>query len=175
MIIHPLDNVEIRDDGHKYALRAIRAGENVIKYGMPIGHATRDIAPGEHVHVHNVATNLGDNLEYAYEPDPEVVRSEGDSKRTTTSGEVPTFKGYRHPDGRVGVRNDIWVVPTVGCVNNLCERLAASCGGIALTPLRLFAARRGPRDDGEPARRALPPPERGRRARGGARLREQHA
>ena len=70
MIIHPLDNVEIRDDGHKYALRAIRAGENVIKYGMPIGHATRDIAPGEHVHVHNVATNLGDNLTYVYEPDP---------------------------------------------------------------------------------------------------------
>ena len=133
MIIHPLDNVEIRDDGHKYALRAIRAGENVIKYGMPIGHATCDIAPGEHVHVHNVATNLGDNLEYEYDPDPAVVRGEGDSKRTTARGELPTFKGYRHPDGRVGVRNDIWVVPTVGCVNNLCERLAASCGGIALT------------------------------------------
>ena len=59
MVIHPLDNVEIRADGHKYARRAIRAGENVVKYGMPIGHATRDIAPGEHVHVHNVATNLG--------------------------------------------------------------------------------------------------------------------
>ena len=131
MIIHPLDNVEIRDDGHKYALRAIRAGENVIKYGMPIGHATRDIAPGEHVHVHNVATNLGETLEYTYDPDPAVVQAGdgGDSKRTTTS----TFKGYRHPDGRVGVRNDIWVVPTVGCVNNLCVRLAASCGGIALT------------------------------------------
>ena len=127
MIIHPLDNVEIRDDGHKYALRAIRAGENVIKYGMPIGHATCDIAPGEHVHVHNVATNLGDNLEYTYEPDPVV------SEPAPRVAETPTFKGYRHPDGRVGVRNDIWVVPTVGCVNNLCERLAASCGGIALT------------------------------------------
>ena len=127
MIIHPLDNVEIRDDGHKYALRAIRAGENVIKYGMPIGHATRDIAPGEHVHVHNVATNLGDNLTYAYEPDSAV------SEPPPRAAEIPTFKGYRHPDGRVGVRNDIWVVPTVGCVNNLCVRLAASCGGIALT------------------------------------------
>lgn len=173
MIIHPLDNVEIRDDGHKYALRAIRAGENVIKYGMPIGHATRDIAPGEHVHVHNVATNLGDNLEYSYEPDPEVVRgeplaAEGDSKRTTTSGVVPTFRGYRHPDGRVGVRNDIWVVPTVGCVNNLCERLAASCGGIALThpygcsrmPIRTVPSRgRSPRPrrcGGRPARRRCP-------------------
>ena len=127
MIIHPLDNVEIRDDGHKYALRAIRAGENVIKYGMPIGHATRDIAPGEHVHVHNVATNLGDNLTYVYEPDPVV------SAPAPRAAEIPTFKGYRHSDGRVGVRNDIWVVPTVGCVNNLCARLAASCGGIALT------------------------------------------
>ena len=75
MIIHPLDNVEIRDDGHKYALRAIRAGENVIKYGMPIGHATCDIAPGEHVHVHNVATNLGETLEYTYDPDPAVVQA----------------------------------------------------------------------------------------------------
>ena len=127
MIIHPLDNVEIRDDGHKYALRAIRAGENVIKYGMPIGHATCDIAPGEHVHVHNVATNLGDNLTYIYEPDSVVLEP------PPRAAEIPTFKGYRHPDGRVGVRNDIWVVPTVGCVNNLCERLAASCGGIALT------------------------------------------
>ena len=142
MVIHPLDNVEIHEDGHKYARRAIRAGENVVKYGMPIGHATCDIAPGEHVHVHNVATNLGETLEYTYDPDPAVVGVEGDSKRTTAREDskrttaredVPTFKGFRHPDGRVGVRNDIWIVPTVGCVNNLCERLAASCGGIALT------------------------------------------
>ena len=132
MVIHPLDNVEIRSDGHKYARRAIRAGENVIKYGMPIGHATCDIAPGEHVHVHNVATNLGETLEYEYDPDPAVVRAgEEDNKRTTTR--ELTFKGFRHPDGRVGVRNDIWIVPTVGCVNNLCERLARACGGIALT------------------------------------------
>ena len=131
MIIHPLDNVEIRADGHKYALRAIRAGENVIKYGMPIGHATCDIAPGEHVHVHNVATNLGETLEYTYDPDPAIAAVAG---RPPYQGEMePTFKGYRHSDGRVGVRNDIWIVPTVGCVNNLCERLAASCGGIALT------------------------------------------
>ena len=64
MVIHPSDNVEIHDDGHKYARRAIAAGEAVVKYGMPIGHATRDIAPGEHVHVHNLATNLGDVLAY---------------------------------------------------------------------------------------------------------------
>ena len=131
MVIHPLDNVEIHEDGHKYARRAIRAGENVVKYGMPIGHATCDIAPGEHVHVHNVATNLGETLEYAYDPDPTIAAVAG---RPPYQGEMePTFKGYRHPDGRVGVRNDIWIVPTVGCVNNLCERLARACGGIALT------------------------------------------
>ena len=131
MIIHPLDNVEIRADGHKYALCAIRAGENVVKYGMPIGHATCDIAPGEHVHVHNVATNLGETLEYTYDPDLAIAAVAG--RPPYQSEKVPTFKGFRHPDGRVGVRNDIWIVPTVGCVNNLCERLAHACGGIALT------------------------------------------
>ena len=128
MIINPLDNVEVRDDGHKYALRLIKAGENVIKYGMPIGHATADIAAGEHVHVHNVATNLGDCLEYEYRPDAAV------SEPTPPfEGDVPKILAYRRRDGRVGIRNDIWVVPTVGCVNNLAERLAKSCGGIALT------------------------------------------
>ena len=133
MIIHPLDNVEIRDDGHKYALRPIAKGENVVKYGMPIAHATRDIAPGEHVHVHNIATNLGDVLEYTYDPDPSLAQSNNPNNRTIEQSSGPTIRAYRHPDGRVGIRNDIWVVPTVGCVNGLCERLAASCGGIALT------------------------------------------
>ncbi len=123
MIIHPNDNVEIRDDGHKYALRDIAEGENVIKYGMPIGHATRLIRKGEHVHVHNVKTNLGDVLEYRYEPDFADVERKS----------APTMKAFRHPDGRVGVRNDLWVIPLVGCVNRLAERLAHSCGGLALT------------------------------------------
>ena len=122
MIIHPNDNVEIRDDGHKYALRDIAEGENVIKYGMPIGHATRPIAKGEHVHVHNVKTNLGDVLEYSYDPEFSDVERKP----------APTMKAYRHPDGRVGIRNDIWVIPLVGCVNRLAERLAQSCGGLSL-------------------------------------------
>ena len=123
MIIHPLDNVEVRDDGHKYALRDIAAGENVIKYGMPIGHATCAIRAGEHVHVHNVATNLGDALAYRYEPEfSDLERNK-----------APVVRAFRHADGRVGIRNDIWVVPTVGCVNSLCERLAKACGGLALT------------------------------------------
>ena len=123
MIIHPLDNVEVREDGHKYALRKIAAGEDIIKYGMAIGHATREIAAGEHVHVENMKTNLGEVLEYRYEP------SFVDLKRE----ESPKIRAYRRADGRIGIRNEIWVVPLVGCVNRLAERLAASCGGIALT------------------------------------------
>ena len=129
MVIHPSDNVEIRADGHKYARRPIKSGENVVKYGMPIGHATRDIEPGEHVHVHNLATNLGDVLEYTYEPDP-IVQSDNQASEQSNP---PTIRAYRHADGRVGIRNDIWVIPTVGCVNRLCQRLADSCGGLALT------------------------------------------
>ena len=127
MIINPKDNVEIRDDGHKYALRDIAEGENVIKYGMPIGHATCAIKKGEHVHVHNVKTNLGEVLEYKYEPDEAAING------WKTVEPKETFLGYRRADGRVGIRNDIWVIPLVGCVNRLAERLAQSCGGLALT------------------------------------------
>ena len=66
-IVHKNDNVYIDlDNGHKYALRDIKNGENIIKYGFPIGHATEDIAEGEHVHSHNVKTNLSDISEYSY-------------------------------------------------------------------------------------------------------------
>ena len=127
MIIDPRDNVEVRADGHKYALRPIAAGESVVKYGMPIGHATRDIAAGDHVHTHNLATNLGEKVEYRYSPAP------APAERQTSNVKPRTFPAYRRADGRVGIRNEIWIVPTVGCVNALCERLAAACGGIALT------------------------------------------
>ena len=122
MVINDLDNVEVREDGHKYARRDIAADENIIKYGMPIGHAVRAIAKGEHVHVHNVKTNLGDVLEYRYEPEfADVARRP-----------APTIRAYRHSDGRIGIRNDLWVIPLVGCVNRLAERLAQSCGGLSL-------------------------------------------
>ena len=123
MIIHPLDNVEVRDDGHKYAIRPIAPGENVIKYGMPIGHAKVQIDPGEHVHTHNLASNLAGLLEYTYKPDFKPL-----TIKTTR-----TFAGYLRPDGQAGVRNDLWVIPTVGCVNDLARRLADAVGGIALT------------------------------------------
>jgi altronate hydrolase len=123
MIIHPLDNVEVRDDGHKYAIRPIAPGENVIKYGMPIGHAKAAIAPGEHVHTHNLASNLAGRLEYTYKPDFKPLAIKADR----------TFAGFLRPDGQAGVRNDLWVIPTVGCVNDLARRLADAVGGIALT------------------------------------------
>ncbi len=123
MIIHRLDNVEVNlEDGHKYALCDINAGEDIIKYGNSIGHATVDIKRGEHVHTHNVKTNLSGNLEYTYAP--------------TVTDYAPkasdaTFMGYVRENGDVGIRNEIWIVNTVGCVNKVAERLAAATGARA--------------------------------------------
>ena len=101
--------------GHKFALRAIAEGENVIKYGSPIGRAAAPIAPGEHVHVHNVKTNLCGVLEYEYEP----------AAIPPVEGRKAKFFGFRRRDGKVGIRNEIWIVPTVGCVNEVAEAVAA--------------------------------------------------
>lgn len=100
--------------GHKFALVKIKAGENVIKYAAPIGHATEDIPAGAWVHTHNVKTNLSGTLEYIYEPKP--IPDEP-ARRAT-------FRGYRREDGRVGTRNEIWIIPTVGCVNAAAQALA---------------------------------------------------
>ncbi|MBS1371454.1 MAG: altronate dehydratase [Lentisphaeria bacterium] len=102
--------------GHKFALRPIAAGEPVVKYDMPIGRATRNIAPGGFVHIHNLRTNLSGELEYTYEPVPAPALPEVEKKRT--------FKGFRRADGTAGIRNDLWIIPTVGCVNKLAENLA---------------------------------------------------
>ncbi len=120
MLINKLDNVEVNlEDGHKYALRDIRAGEDIIKYGNPIGHATYDIKAREHVHSHNVKTNLSGNLEYTYEPRFYDIPTE--------SGER-TFMGYIRENGDVGIRNDVWIVNTVGCVNKVAEKIAEKTG-----------------------------------------------
>lgn len=100
--------------GHKMAVCDIPAGEEVIKYGYRIGNAKEDIRAGAWVHTHNLKTALGDLLEYQYEP----VKVE--EKRT----EDVTFMGFGRPDGKVGVRNEIWIVPTVGCVNNVATAIA---------------------------------------------------
>ena len=121
MIIHKNDNVEVRENGHKYAIKPISKGENVIKYGSPIGHATCDIAEGEHVHTHNLKTNLKDNLEYEYKPVSYGVTS-GKSERF--------FLGYIRENGDVGIRNDVWIVNTVGCVNNVAKELAKRTGAL---------------------------------------------
>lgn len=114
--------------GHKMALRDIREGENVLKYGMPIGHATRDIARGAWVHTHNLATNLDSVLEYAYHPAAPVDIA-------PFSG---SFMGYERADGSVGVRNEIWIIPTVGCVNGACEALAQKADGAFGAPVYAF-------------------------------------
>lgn len=101
--------------GHKVALTPIKVGENIIKYGFSIGHAKADIAVGEHVHSHNVKSNLGDLLTYTYEPSIQEV----------TPTPSRTFKGYRRKDGKVGIRNEVWIVPTVGCVNSIVREIEA--------------------------------------------------
>lgn len=100
--------------GHKLALRDIPKGEKVIKYGYPIGIATAEIKIGEIVHTQNLKTALGDIVEYTYQPGaPKIVVDHEDS-----------FMGYPRQDGRVGIRNEIWVIPTVGCVSKITEEIA---------------------------------------------------
>ena len=125
MIINPLDNVEVNlADGHKYALSDIKKGENVIKYGFPIGHATEDIKKGEHVHTHNLKTTLSDELEYEYTPKFAEIKK---------TDEIPCFMGYERENGDVGIRNEVWIIPTVGCINKAAEAIAKKTGAFAFT------------------------------------------
>ncbi len=99
--------------GHKMAIRPIAEKDTVTKYGFSIGHATAPIAAGEWVHTYNMATNLSGEVEYTYTPNIQFLAP-------ATPG---TFRGYRRLDGRVGVRNEIWIIPTVGCVNDVAKAL----------------------------------------------------
>ena len=97
---------------HKVALKPIAVGENIIKYGSPIGHATSDIKPGMHVHTQNVATNLDDVIEYKYEPNyPPVLGYKSDR----------TVDVYARKSGEFGIRNELWIVQTVGCVSGMAR------------------------------------------------------
>ena len=114
-----LENTEIEaletiPAGHKMAVKDICEGADVIKYGFRIGTAKEDIKAGQWVHTHNIKTALGDLLEYKYEP----VHME---EKIT---EDATFLGFQRSDGKVGVRNEIWIIPTVGCVNNIATAMA---------------------------------------------------
>lgn len=115
-----IDNKVIRlaediPTGHKIALQDFKEGENVIKYGYPIGHTRQPIAQGCWINENNIRTNLAGLLEYTYNP-------------TDVKLDIPqrnlTFKGYRRKNGDVGVRNEIWIIPTVGCVNGIVNQLA---------------------------------------------------
>lgn len=100
--------------GHKILIKDVSKGENIIKYGYPIGHAMDNLKAGDWVNENNLKTNLSGKLEYTYSPINEELNIKNENR---------TFKGYPRRNGDVGVRNEIWVVPTVGCVNGVAERL----------------------------------------------------
>ncbi|WP_034453081.1 UxaA family hydrolase [Butyrivibrio sp. AE2032] len=115
--------VELKEDvpaGHKVAIQDIASYENIIKYGYAIGHATEDISVGRWVHTHDIKTNLEGILEYKYEPNKADIE-EKKSRMNTKKG---TFQGFKRSNGKVGIRNEIWIIPTVGCVNNIATALA---------------------------------------------------
>ena len=144
--IHPSDNVAValRDlaegtavagvtlrepipRGHKFTLRDLAEGEDVIKYGYPIGHVTRAATAGTLVDHSCIKTNLSGLLEYTYNPVEIPGQARNDKTVIPSPGGAsvsPTFKGFRRADGQVGIRNQIWIVPTVGCVNGICQQLA---------------------------------------------------
>jgi len=101
--------------GHKILISDTAAGTDIIKYGYPIGHAKEDLKAGQWVNENNLKTNLAGTLTYEYKPVNEKL---------DISDEHLTFNGYRRKNGEVGIRNEIWIVPTVGCVNGIAEKLA---------------------------------------------------
>ena len=132
--IHPNDNVAVAlkaipagavfegitagtdiPQGHKMAMRPMAEGEQIIKYGFSIGHAVTPVAPGDWVHTHNMKTNLSGEMEYTYQPNLHFLQKQ----------EARSFMGFRRHDGKVGIRNEIWIIPTVGCVNDVAKVLAA--------------------------------------------------
>ena len=119
--IHPADNVAVDlETGFKEAVRDIASGEPVIKYGNPIGRATRDIRAGERVHTENMATSLSEHEEYEF-------HGAFPKKEKPIHAENRCFMGYLRSNGRAGTRNELFIIPTVGCVNSVAERLAAEC------------------------------------------------
>jgi altronate hydrolase len=101
---------------HKIALRDMEAGDRIIKYGLSIGAASVRIIRGAHVHTHNVRTLLAETPAYQYKP----AKNEG----RDFAGDIPEISVFRRRDGRIGIRNEIWIIPTVGCVNKTAETLA---------------------------------------------------
>ncbi len=125
--IHPADNVAVALEdlpgipaGHKVALRDFEAGEQVVKYGFPIGHTIHAVPKGALIDHHDIQTNLSGTLDY------KDVRSSMDVSScplSLASSHPSTFSGYLRPDGQVGIRNELWVIPTVGCVSGIVRRV----------------------------------------------------
>lgn len=101
--------------GHKILIKDTKEGENIIKYGYPIGHAKENLTAGQWVNENNLKTNLSGKLTYEYKPVNEKLQIENKNLK---------FNGYIRANGEVGIRNEIWIVPTVGCVNGIAEKLA---------------------------------------------------
>ncbi len=135
--IHPLDNVVVALQdlaenetvdiggasitlpqavarGHKFALKPIGQGEMIVKYGLPIGHALAPIAAGQHIHSQNAKTNLSDLDQYQYEPEFMTLPDQ--------MGDRPV-EIFRRNNGQVGIRNELWILPTVGCVNGIARQI----------------------------------------------------
>lgn len=124
VLIHPDDNVRVNmDNGHKYAVCDINKGESIIKYGYPIGIAKENIKTNEHVHTHNLKTALSGEKEYTYTPSVQDFAREPPI----------TISAYLRKNGDIGIRNDIWIIPTVGCVNGIANSLSQKTGAFAFT------------------------------------------
>ncbi len=112
--------------GHKFLLKDLKAGENVVKYGYPIGHLRQDGKAGEWVDDRHIQTNLAGLLDYQYAPvfSEEEISTGADARVDFPTDGLPvSFKGYRRKNGDVGIRNELWIVPTVGCVNGVVNQL----------------------------------------------------
>lgn len=114
--------------GHKMAVCDRKAGDPVIKYGCQIGLAKEEIGKGQWIHTHNIKTALGELLSYTYEPVPAVTNASADPDlakvQDPAEGRERTFMGFARKDGKAGVRNEVWIIPTVGCVNNIATAMA---------------------------------------------------
>lgn len=114
-VINPKDNVKVNlDNGHKYALRNIKKDDKIIKYGFPIGIATEDIEENSHVHSHNLKTLLSGLNDYTYNPAFDELNAENPIN----------INAFVRDDGKIGIRNDIWIINTVGCINKTAEKIA---------------------------------------------------
>ncbi len=117
--INEKDNVAVNiSTGHKIAIKSISKGEQIIKYGYPIGHATQDIMENEPVHTHNLSTNLKELISYTYQPNYNIPLKESPL----------LINAFIRENGDIGIRNDVWIINTVGCVNKTAQILSEKTG-----------------------------------------------